>query len=118
MERPIVVIAEDELFVRMALAYELRGAYEVIEAENGAKAIQSLDTYRDRIYAIITDIHMPDVDGWGVLASVVEHHVPCRLGVMSAEAVQHDPRWQHYPQARFFPKPANPAAIKAWLAQQ
>ena len=117
MERPIIVIAEDEILVRLTLVCELEQDYEVIEARDGSEAIQSITTYRERIHAILTDIHMPDVDGWAVLAFAVEQQLPCRLIVMSADAIEHDARWQQYPQARFFPKPTDTTAMKQCLAQ-
>lgn len=113
----MIVIAEDEALARMCLVYELRKDYEIYEAENGVEAIRYLDGYRERIWAVLTDVHMPERDGWAVFAHVVARQLPCHLVVISADPVEHDGRWRQYPQATYFPKPVNLAALKRHLAQ-
>lgn len=62
--RPLVLVVEDEHFVRMMAVDAIRDAgYATIEAEDGDRAIALLDQ-RDDIELVFTDIRMPGkIDG-------------------------------------------------------
>ncbi|WP_066962983.1 response regulator [Rhizorhabdus dicambivorans] len=62
--RPLVLIVEDEHFVRMMAVDALQDAgYATIEAEDGDRALTLLDE-RDDIELVFTDIRMPgQIDG-------------------------------------------------------
>ncbi len=68
MNRPTVLIAEDEPSLRALIRRMLEGAgYSVIDASNGAEA---LDRCRStRVELVITDVRMPYFDG----ISLVHH---------------------------------------------
>lgn len=61
----VLLIAEDEPMVRGHLVRLLTSAgYQVLEADNGARAV---DTFRQRyreIDAVLLDVIMPELDGW------------------------------------------------------
>lgn len=58
-EKQCLLVVEDELLIRMALAQTLEDAgYDVIEAGNGLEAIAAI-AGDARIDAIITDVDMP-----------------------------------------------------------
>src|SRR5262245_20728025 len=60
------LIADDEPSVRAVVRMVLEKAgYEVLEAENGAKAIEIIDTGENRLVldAVICDIRMPQISG-------------------------------------------------------
>jgi len=82
--RPVVLLVEDELFVRMAAADALEDAgFEVIEAAN-AQAAQEILTDRDDVRVLFTDVKMPGpMDGLG-LASLVRHRWPHILIVITS----------------------------------
>ena len=74
-EGKVLVIDDDEhvrTLVKMAL---LRGGYEVVEAENGAKGMQSLlsGDNPSTITVIVCDIHMPEVNGTEAIAYFRSH---------------------------------------------
>ncbi|GIW72182.1 MAG: hypothetical protein KatS3mg102_1724 [Planctomycetota bacterium] len=64
--RPSVLVAEDLSIVRrpLALILERRG-YRVIEVTDGQAAIEALE--REPIDAVLLDLAMPVIDGFGVL---------------------------------------------------
>jgi CheY-like chemotaxis protein len=67
-----ILVAEDEPPVRAAVRRMLeRLGYKVVEASNGAEALGIIDSSRERIDLVLTDVVMPEVDG-RLLAECVE----------------------------------------------
>jgi CheY-like chemotaxis protein len=65
-ERPVVIVEDDEDH-RTLLGDALRGkGFSVVELANGGEAIEHLLTHPEP-RAIILDIDLPRVSGWGVL---------------------------------------------------
>jgi CheY-like chemotaxis protein len=61
-----VLVVEDDPFVRdMAVTGLEEAGYEVIEAANGAQALTLLEA-GIAVDALLTDIRMPEVNGWEV----------------------------------------------------
>ena len=63
-----VLVVDDEADVRKAVRGTLtKAGYEVIEAEDGGKAIEALNTGDNplKVDVIICDIRMPNVNGVG-----------------------------------------------------
>lgn len=71
----IVLVVEDEILIRLALADHLRDSgLTVYEAANGAEAIDLLTHHRHDIDAIFTDIMMPGpIDGLALHAWAAQH---------------------------------------------
>jgi DNA-binding NtrC family response regulator len=65
MSRPVVLVVDDERGTREGLERALQDRYEVVLAEDGAKAIDLLAARP--VDVLITDLRMPGVDGVAVL---------------------------------------------------
>jgi two-component system chemotaxis response regulator CheY len=66
-----VLVVDDEADVRKSVRLTLvKAGYDVVEAEDGEKAIQAIraDDNPLMIDAIVTDIHMPKVNGMEAIA--------------------------------------------------
>jgi DNA-binding NtrC family response regulator len=60
-----VLIVDDEPGIRRLMAAAvLREGYQVLEAENGDRALRVASTHGGPIHLLITDIRMPGLDGW------------------------------------------------------
>lgn len=60
---PVVLVAEDEMMIRMHVAQHLRDCgFQVVEAMSGAEA-QALILSGLEVDLVFSDIQMPDVDG-------------------------------------------------------
>ena len=64
-----ILIADDEYLIRWSLSQALASeGYEVISVENGRKAIEAVRI--QHFDFIITDLIMPESDGWEVLETI------------------------------------------------
>ncbi len=58
-DRPVVLIAEDEVLVRMLIADVLQDAgYKIIEAASAEEALRVLEARPD-VHVLVTDVEMP-----------------------------------------------------------
>ncbi|MFO7559973.1 MAG: chemotaxis protein CheW [Desulfobacterales bacterium] len=70
-QKRTVLFAEDSDFFRAQVRGFLEDdGYRVIEAENGQKAWDYLEKYADTVDIIVTDLEMPDMDGFEFAAKV------------------------------------------------
>lgn len=69
--KPTILIAEDEEINRTILREILKEKYRILEAENGSQAVFYIKAEENNISLIILDIHMPKLDGFGVMDYLV-----------------------------------------------
>lgn len=67
--RPWVMVVDDSRVVRRTILSALRQPYNVLEAENGAAAWSAL-RHNSRVELIISDIEMPELDGYGLICKI------------------------------------------------
>ncbi len=65
-EKNTLLIVDDYEFNRRMLREMLPG-FNVIEAENGFRAIEEYEKHKDEVCAVLSDIMMPVLDGFGLL---------------------------------------------------
>lgn len=82
---PSILVVEDELFIRMALADSLRSAgFEVHEAADGDAAFEQIKQSAD-IGILVTDIQMPGaLDGMSLAKRVREEAPHVKIVLVSA----------------------------------
>jgi two-component system, chemotaxis family, chemotaxis protein CheY len=80
-----VLIVDDQVYVRQSVRLSLsRAGYEVIEAEDGAKAIQLMeDQNAPRVDTIICDLQMPNIDGDQTITYLKRHHPHIPIVIMT-----------------------------------
>lgn len=73
MEKAKILVVDDESRMRKLVKdFLVRSGYDVIEAEDGAKALDLF--YEDKeIALIILDVMMPKIDGWQVCKEIREY---------------------------------------------
>ena len=107
--KPTVLVVEDEELLRIIVNDELREAgFEVMEAEDGGKALAILTSGR-RVDLLFTDIRMPGgLSGWDVAeqARALRPDLPVIYATGFSDEC---PRIVE--GARFFKKPYRPSAI-------
>ena len=78
-----ILIADDEFLIRWSLTQALsQEGYDVIAVEDGGKAIEAIRAQHFDL--IITDLVMPELNGWKVLDILQETHPPPRVIIITA----------------------------------
>ena len=78
MEGTYILVVDDESRMRKLLKDFLSAkGYQILEAEDGEKAIEVFEENRNKIKLILLDVMMPRLDGWSVLRKIrQESNVP------------------------------------------
>ena len=114
--RPVVLIVEDELLIRMNAVEMIESAgFEVVEAGDADEAIAILQA-RPEIHVVFTDIQMPgSMDGLKLARYVRDRWPPIKLIATSGNYVARD---GDLPEGGLFlPKPYTLAKITAALRE-
>ena len=102
---PRVLVADDEDSIRLLLSRGLkRAGFQPVEAVDGQHAIEQLD--REPFDAVVLDLMMPRVDGFGVMEHVIEtqpHMVEKTVVVTAYPKTVAGERLRHV--CRILPKP-------------
>lgn len=71
MEGTYILVVDDESRIRKLLRdfFTAKG-YQILEAEDGEKAIEVFEENRNKIKLILLDVMMPKLDGWSVLRKI------------------------------------------------
>jgi DNA-binding NtrC family response regulator len=113
-ERPAVLVVEDEVLIRMAVADTIAEAgFTVCEAGNADQAIKMLESRGD-IRALFTDIDMPgSMDGLKLAAAVRTRWPAIKIIITSGHVKI---RAEELPvEGKFFSKPYDAARIVSTL---
>ena len=115
----MVLVVDDEANIRNLLRLVLRNAnYQTVEAVDGADAIARVAELSGSLNYIITDMHMPQVDGLGLIRKVKELLPAIPIIVMTGRL---EPGEQEQIQAQnvaaIIEKPFSPKEMLASLRQ-
>jgi two-component system chemotaxis response regulator CheY len=84
-------------------------------ASNGRDALRLLAAPSVQLAAVITDLHLPYVDGFELIATIRTHERYSRLPIVVVSGDGHPDtpeRVRHLGADAFFPKPYSPAEIR------
>ena len=75
-KREVVLVVEDDVLIRMAIAEYLRDCgYKVIEAVSADEALAVLEHIEAKLDVVFSDIEMPgSLDGFGLSKWIRDHH--------------------------------------------
>ncbi len=78
MEGTYILVVDDESRMRKLLKDFLSAkGYQILEAEDGEKAVEVFEENKSKIKLILLDVMMPKLDGWSVLRKIrQESNVP------------------------------------------
>ena len=86
--RKTVLIVDDESAIRKLVCKMLDKDYDVIEAQNGAEAINMAQSHRPDI--IFMDMMMPEVDGSSACYVIKTNEITRDIPVVMLTAVSHE----------------------------
>ena len=114
MQKPNILIVDDVPINRELLSYILRDQYQVFEAENGARAIEMIESQERLFHLVLLDIQMPGIDGFGVLEKMREKNLLRHLPVIIISGESSDTAILHAYKlgaVDFFTKPFSPEIV-------
>src|SRR5581483_2346265 len=83
MDRPIVLVVDDDGDLRRTVSYLLGPVCRVIEASNGAEALESVR--REHPSLMLLDMEMPQMDGTAVLKAARQLDPKLRVIMLTGE---------------------------------
>ena len=87
--QPTVLVVEDEDNLRVVIRRLLEGeGYGVLEAGNGASALELLETPDHNVRLVLTDLRMPIMDGRQLAAALARLHPTLPIMFMSGFTTQ------------------------------
>ncbi|WP_026496726.1 HD domain-containing phosphohydrolase [Butyrivibrio sp. WCD3002] len=81
-----ILIVDDAEINRGILSEIFKEEYDVLEAENGRKALEIIAAKKDKLAAILLDIVMPEMDGYRLLEKLSEYKIPAKIPVLMITA--------------------------------
>ena len=68
---PTILVVDDEFRMRKLIKdFFIQKDYNVLEAEDGEKALEVFEMEKEKIKLILLDVMMPKLDGWSVLRQI------------------------------------------------
>ena len=111
-----ILVVDDSSFLRKMVHSALQGhGYSLVEASNGRVALEVLEKQEFR--CILTDLVMPEVDGFGLLAELQKRNVQAPIIVLTADIQKSTrQRCEELGASEFIQKPVNAEVLRSALA--
>jgi two-component system cell cycle sensor histidine kinase/response regulator CckA len=114
-----ILVVEDEDALRAAIRRLLeREGYQVLEAADGAKALQLLDDAAQQIALVLTDLRMPVMDGRQLAAALARRRPSLPIVFMSGFTAQLMDLKLVSPHLAFLAKPFRDSDLLAVVRSQ
>lgn len=119
--RKTIMIVDDSINVRRFLALTLeKSGYQVEQAKDGQEALEKLQTLNQTLNAVICDVEMPRLDGFGFLAQSQSEakfkHIPVVM-LTSRSSNKHRQLAMNLGATAYFSKPFKEAELLETLSQ-
>ena len=91
MNTKTILIVDDEVRMRKLLKdFLLQKNYQILEAEDGEKALQVYKENQNKINLILLDVMMPKLDGWSVLRQIRQEDKAIPIIMLTARSEEQD----------------------------
>jgi len=81
-KKPLILVADDVEIIRASIDAVLADEYELVEVENGREALTVIQKEYARLKLVITDIHMPVMDGFELIKEMSKSPSYSRIPVL------------------------------------
>ena len=86
-----ILIVDDESRMRKLIKdFLMQKNYNILEAEDGEKALKVYNENKDKINLILLDVMMPKLDGWSVLRQIRQENKSLPIVMLTARAEEQD----------------------------
>jgi DNA-binding response OmpR family regulator len=91
MSNVTILIVDDEVRMRKLIKdFLVKKDYEILEAEDGEKALSVYKENKNKIKLILLDVMMPKLDGWSVLRQIRSDNKSLPIVMLTARAEEQD----------------------------
>ena len=91
MEKLTILVVDDEARMRKLIKdFLVKNDFNILEAEDGEKALEIYDKNKNNINLILLDVMMPKVDGWSVLKKIREENKSMPIVMLTAKTEEQD----------------------------
>lgn len=80
-KRDLLLVVDDMEINRVVLGQAFCDLYTILEAENGADALNLIHTHSDQLAAVLLDVVMPVMDGFQVVEQMYTQDLLSRIPV-------------------------------------
>ena len=86
-----ILVVDDESRMRKLIKdFLIQKNFNIIEAEDGEKALKSYEENKEKIDLILLDVMMPKLDGWTVLRNIRQDNKKLPIVMLTARAEEQD----------------------------
>ena len=86
-----ILVVDDEVRMRKLIKdFLVKKEYDILEAEDGEKAIQVYKENKSKIELILLDVMMPKLDGWSVLRQIRQEDETIPIVMLTARSEEQD----------------------------
>ena len=89
-ELNILVVDDESRMRKLIKDFLVQKNYNILEAEDGEKAIKVYNENKDKINLILLDVMMPKLDGWSVLRQIRQENKKLPIVMLTARAEEQD----------------------------
>lgn len=86
-----ILVVDDESRMRKLIKdFLIQKNYNILEAEDGEKALKVYNENKNKINLILLDVMMPKLDGWSVLRQIRQENKSLPIVMLTARAEEQD----------------------------
>ena len=86
-----ILVVDDESRMRKLIKdFLIKKNYNILEAEDGEKALKVYNENKNKIKLILLDVMMPKLDGWSVLRQIRQESKTLPIVMLTARAEEQD----------------------------
>ena len=115
-----ILIVDDSPTVVKFLAFSLKSkGYKIVSACDGMDALEKLSSLAEDVDLIITDLNMPNLDGYGLIEAVRQNRQTTPIIILSSEEDEEDQRpGMEVGANSYLVKPFKPAVLLGEVVRQ
>lgn len=115
-----ILIVDDSPTVIKFMAFSLKSkGYQVVSACDGMDALEKLSHLDKAVDLIVTDLNMPNLDGYGLIEAVRQNHRDTPIIILSSEEGERDlVRGMEVGANSYLVKPFKPAVLLSEVSKQ
>ena len=86
----ILVVDDESRMRKLVKDFFIQKNYNILEAEDGEKALKVYEENKEKIDLILLDVMMPKLDGWSVLRNIRQENKKLPIVMLTARAEEQD----------------------------